>query len=305
MPRSTQVAFFGKLPSVLDYVRIHHTSDAAIVYDRWLERCQQDLARTGAAWPDTVFRFVFSSTADSVLVGVIAPSRDRAGRRFPATIYAVLPAKFVSRVGLVPEGCAAFFEAAEAALHESTALKLEQFDERLAEIAPPSSPDLDAQISLRQAMLTSRSLADLARAPRAADLCQMQAALQRCVQGLEASGVAHDRSPVLSCPVRDGSDVIAWLTLAEKKLVGQARFPWCFWTLQAARPGLYLGQGEVPSLLPVWISSSHVKSERFWDLRPSEFDDTAATVASRGADFDGQGESAPSLESAFERALEV
>ena len=87
-------SLFGKLPTVLDYVRVDHSFPAAIALDEWLSRAIQELTLASLAWPQARYRFLFAPPAvDHVIVGAIAASRDRAGRKFPLSIFAPVPAE--------------------------------------------------------------------------------------------------------------------------------------------------------------------------------------------------------------------
>src|SRR3954469_22182667 len=104
MSRLPKASLFGKLPSILDYVRVHHASDAGIAYDEWLEHCQHELLRANASWPQATHRFVFvSPSAEAALIGVVAPSKDRAGRKFPLTVYAEVPRASFASALLLPQ----------------------------------------------------------------------------------------------------------------------------------------------------------------------------------------------------------
>jgi type VI secretion system protein ImpM len=87
-------------------------------WDRWIA---QHLAGylLPEIWPDDVaIRFMLGPDAGGPMAGVIMPSQDRAGRRFPLTI--AVP---VSSPGLeIPQGAASWFEAVE---HTSDAARFE------------------------------------------------------------------------------------------------------------------------------------------------------------------------------------
>ncbi len=296
MPAS-QVSFFGKLPCALDYVRIQHVSDAGIAFDRWLERAQQELARLNASWPSARFRFVFPFAKGEVLVGVMAPSRDRAGRRFPASVYATITNGLTARPGLVPTLFAAFFAEAERLLEESLHASIEQLTQRLTQVPLPSPSALSEAEHSRQDLLASRSLLDFAQADFASDVAAADHALRRFSQALANVGV----NKVVCCPAQEESDVTVWMSLAEQKMDAATHGLWAFWTREVEVARVYLGRGEIPCVLPVWVAGASVKSERFWDLR---FTPTGASLESSAPEtLLAQGESSPSLDNVFRKML--
>lgn len=88
---------FGKMPAVGDFFRLRAPRDFVEVWDQWLQQGMLDGSRSlGAGWDNyymstPLWRFSLSAGlagAQSVM-GVLMPSVDRVGRRFPLTLVAV------------------------------------------------------------------------------------------------------------------------------------------------------------------------------------------------------------------------
>ena len=85
---------FGKIPSVGDFFRINAPSGFALVWDEWLQRCLVSGAHAyGSRWDELymsvpIWRFSLSSgvAGPAPIMGVLMPSVDRVGRRFPLTL---------------------------------------------------------------------------------------------------------------------------------------------------------------------------------------------------------------------------
>lgn len=93
-------ALFGKLPNRADFVRVNASHPAALEFDsliqRTLERWSGDSAwAAGYEATDAVDFHYVSRDRRFTLVGVVAPSRDQAGRRYPLTAAAILPSAAV------------------------------------------------------------------------------------------------------------------------------------------------------------------------------------------------------------------
>lgn len=80
--------FFGKLPTTGDFVSRNLPSDFIRAWDPWVSRHLVPLINA-AIWPDgTPLFFLAGPDFLGPMTGVIAPSRDKGGRRYPLTIAA-------------------------------------------------------------------------------------------------------------------------------------------------------------------------------------------------------------------------
>ncbi|OSQ51934.1 type VI secretion system-associated protein TagF [Marivita geojedonensis] len=89
---------FGKIPSVGDFFRINAPPGFATVWDEWLQRCLVSGAHAyGDRWDELymsvpIWRFCLSAgvAGEAAVLGVLMPSVDRVGRRFPLTLMTAL-----------------------------------------------------------------------------------------------------------------------------------------------------------------------------------------------------------------------
>lgn len=90
---------FGKMPSVGDFFRISAPNAFVQVWDEWLQKCLVSGAHSfGQRWDELymsvpIWRFCLSENlaGPDKIIGVLMPSIDRVGRRFPLTLMAKLP----------------------------------------------------------------------------------------------------------------------------------------------------------------------------------------------------------------------
>jgi len=118
---STEVAvgFYGKLPSLGDFVGRRVPEHVVERWDRWLqESVAASRASLGERWLDLyltapMWRFFANRGVLSrqPVGGVVFPSVDRVGRYFPVTVFATLPDDAVGLV--VADRCARWFERVE------------------------------------------------------------------------------------------------------------------------------------------------------------------------------------------------
>ncbi|MFK7752224.1 MAG: type VI secretion system-associated protein TagF [Sedimentitalea sp.] len=89
---------FGKMPSVGDFFRIQPPSGFVQVWDDWLQSAlMTGQSVLGAAWDShymsaPIWRFTLSAglAGPHKVIGVLMPSVDRVGRRFPLTLMSSL-----------------------------------------------------------------------------------------------------------------------------------------------------------------------------------------------------------------------
>jgi type VI secretion system protein ImpM len=125
--------FFGKLPATGDFVSRGLPSAFTAAWDRWLAR------HLATRLPDGAPPLFFHRAGPPQVSGVVLPSRDRAGRRFPLTLAAT--------GALAPEALAALAEAGAAAIDDALppdalAGVLAQLDLRGAPTGSPPPPAL-------------------------------------------------------------------------------------------------------------------------------------------------------------------
>jgi len=125
-----QVAVFGKTPRMGDFLRVGAGGPAGEALEQWVEQgLALAEAKRGNAWASiysagATYAFVFrpprGSSAREALVGVIKPSVDAVGRRFPLVVYApALPRTAVPWPHVLPIALGDFFDAAANLLLEA------------------------------------------------------------------------------------------------------------------------------------------------------------------------------------------
>lgn len=118
-------AFFGKLPAHGDFVRHNASSPAMRAMDHWLQRGLY-AARSQRAFDfNTAFEAAhavqfYADSGNAALVGVLQPSRDRVGRKYPF-LLAFEPASAADpyAAAMAPVRYAPFYEQAGAVAQEA------------------------------------------------------------------------------------------------------------------------------------------------------------------------------------------
>jgi type VI secretion system protein ImpM len=143
-PGSPAVGYYGKLPSRGDFLTQRLAAAFVEPWDEWLQACLvESKAALGEAWLDAylsapLWRFMLPAgvAGGSAMIGMMMASVDRAGRYFPLTLAAALPADPVLAQCFACNGWFAQLE--KAALHAlDEGVALEDFDAGVAALAPP------------------------------------------------------------------------------------------------------------------------------------------------------------------------
>jgi type VI secretion system protein ImpM len=112
---------FGKLPSHADFIRFNAASQEALTMDEWLHHGLY-FARTqlGGGWEQEFarapsYRFIFNpENTNRFLTGVMQPSQDKSGRRYPFLVSLMLDRRWLGdgTLHLAPPSFSSFFEGA-------------------------------------------------------------------------------------------------------------------------------------------------------------------------------------------------
>lgn len=110
-PNVASYTLFGKLPNRADFVRVNANHPVALEFDGFIQRVLE--RTTGEARPledfgpgSTVDFQYMSRDQRSILIGVLVPSQDQAGRRYPLVAALILPCD--SMLGYLPVSPIAF-----------------------------------------------------------------------------------------------------------------------------------------------------------------------------------------------------
>lgn len=142
-------AWFGKIPSLGDFVSRRTPHGLASLWDAWIRQGLEHmrLADGDQAWKDRFIRgplWYFHCPAlvtGVAVVGAIAPSMDRVGRYYPLTVFAPVPASFDASEAakLLPPFLTQVGHAILVA--RSRSLSAEELDRQVLRIPPPFRDD--------------------------------------------------------------------------------------------------------------------------------------------------------------------
>lgn len=89
--------FFGKLPQFPDFIKYRAGAEEFVLFDDWLQKgIASAKLKLGDGWKDLYsnsnsFEFVFPTKRnDKIISGVLFPSLDKSGRRYPFIVFSIL-----------------------------------------------------------------------------------------------------------------------------------------------------------------------------------------------------------------------
>jgi type VI secretion system protein ImpM len=154
-PRASTLAAFGKTPKMGDFLRVGSAGRVGDCFDDWIQQGMGVAeAKRGPAWAPAyavgeqwafIFRAPRGANIREGLVGVMKPSVDSVGRRFPLVVCAPALAQCaVPWPHVLPMGFGDFLDRAATLLHESDAITgIADMQNALLRVPEPSPSDAE------------------------------------------------------------------------------------------------------------------------------------------------------------------
>jgi type VI secretion system ImpM family protein len=262
------IAILGKLPALPDFVRLGAGSPAFQGLFAWLLDAVQQASAVRRDWLDavpvaTVDAMVYRELgASSLLAGAIAPSADRAGRRFPIVTASEL--RLVPAMAQHPEVLPLVLERLWA-VTGALVQEMQALDRGDVEASQPSvevDTDIAAALQTYRGWTDELELedflelvfdADLERAARAIALVEEAVHPYRGIEGPDTP-----LSVRLPLGQSGGATVCFWLDLVKRLAGWRATVPSFFWSHDGAAGALLLHLGRVPAvaLSELWLPTA-------------------------------------------------
>lgn len=236
--QSAGVGLYGKIPDRGDFLRAGVGGSLTRGLADWLQEANDRLVRGGSTWPFCATFFLYrDANPDAVAIGVLIPSRDRAGRSFPLAIYAALPAaQALPDWSIAPRLYAPFLGAATELALESATLGADALAAQTLALPLPGERDRGLALGERERDLSGAPAAQLwadLRTPGAGYYAvnTLVTASRNAMAGGGESGKAR---LALTCPIARPTDLEFWLLALERAL-----------RLRRAPPAFLWGQSEL------------------------------------------------------------
>jgi type VI secretion system ImpM family protein len=265
------VAFYGKLNSAPDFVRINAGAFQQAGWDAWFQEGMVELQRLGLRLPSLPVSFVLSSQ-ERICAGTFAPGQDALGRSFPAIVSIETPAPLHADLASWRQQYELFFAAAGSLASQASQLTFSQLAARMLavesrlEVISPQAPWSETMAGASLAELSPREdLTDIAYG--------LTTAITACRETRPARPGLPARVLTLCGPASTEIQRGFWIELVCRHL--DQTLPCVFWTEQ----NLVLALGAPPPAVLACLLDPGRGGSRFWPLRTSSAGARAVAVA--------------------------
>lgn len=258
-------AAFGKLPAFGDFVREGDFAGAEGLFG-WFEQGIAAAAARGNGWREcfdqsALKAFVFPLSERSLAVGVMAPSQDAVGRRFPFAVYSetqrepLLPGPYV-----LPLYLGSFLQASGELIDR--AMVGQAPAALLRSIQAPDPGQFVANLDAYSAWIQGASLRTVGQAIFGGDWrTGLAHALYVCAESVRPfRGAEAPATPLaVRLPLGNGSGGAAsfWLHVVRAAAGWQTTIPSCFWSFDLSDPSItiFFGQLRPSAFVDLWEPS--------------------------------------------------
>ena len=260
------VAAFGKLPWAGDFLQAGRQPVGQVLRE-WVEQGVAAAADRGERWR-TAFdagaqKAFLLPSGDTVLAGVIAPSRDEVGRRFPFVVTTAIEASQLRGVPQVaPLLLGGFLEGAGVAIEQLSASSAGQFASIVERIAAPDLREIGMHIDGYNGWAQSASLRTAGQAIFGGAWREgLGHALFVCIESIRPFfGREAPPTPLsVRLPVGTGfaGAVAFWIHLVRACSGWSTTIPACFWSFEpnGAAVTIYFGTVSASGFADLWEST--------------------------------------------------
>jgi type VI secretion system ImpM family protein len=276
MSRSAGGAAFGKLPWAGDFLSVGDNSYAESLRS-WVEQGNAVGAARGEAWKHTFDHgaqkaFVVPLTAQSIAVGVLAPSRDEVGRRFPFLVFAgsdVGP--LLKAPHVLPLYLASFLQAAGEGIFSLASAERRDVGDVVGGLALPEPAYFEPVLDSYSSWVQSSSLRSIGQAIFGGEWREaLGHALFVCLESIRPFyGQETPPTPLaVRLPVGIGSGGAAsfWLHVVRSVAGWTSTIPACFWSFEPSGAAItvFFGSLQPSAFADLW--EAHPDADNLSDL---------------------------------------
>jgi type VI secretion system protein ImpM len=290
----TELGLFGKIPAKGDFVRHNVQSPGARAFESWVSESYDALRGANGEQIQHPVRVVFAPPGTGeLLIGIMTPSEDQVGRKFPLVVFAHLSGQDLAEsFSVLPLVWGPFLESAVRLGQQAATLELEHVRHGLATLVLPG-PVEEARCRDMAERALGAPLSDEIHG-RLFDGREALYAYNTFLTACETSRNDLSRggpATVLDCPIRVDVDLFYWLELS-RRVFGAAAYPAYFWVEDPA-PRLLLSLGPAPMQMLQFLSTPGLEHQRLWPLRTSRDAAIGAAARALGGTVDGLGGATP------------
>ncbi|MCB9594826.1 MAG: type VI secretion system-associated protein TagF [Sandaracinaceae bacterium] len=303
-----ELGLFGKIPAKGDFVRHNVTGATARAFEQWVQESNDALRGAGGEMPEHTIRCVFTPPgSDTTVVGVLVPSEDKVGRKFPLALFAEAPvAEARDGFSAVPVGWAPFLDGAAALCDRAKELDWDQLRSALPGLPQPGPSELSrAKEVCEQALGHPLPLEVHDRIFGEGSPMHFYA-YQTFLTACEDASKNDPSKPstVLDCPIHVDVDLFFWLEMTRRIFGFPPAHPQAMW-IEDPAPRLLVSLGPASLQMLSFMAKPDMQHNRLWPLTTDRDKAVEAAKSTLGPALDHLNDQSPFgslLESLVQRA---
>lgn len=285
------VGAFGKIPRMGDFVRIRANAEPTASFQSWIEQgMAYGEGKRGVGWASaynrgSIFAFMYRmprtklapGMSPAVLTGIVKPSNDSVGRKFPLVVFApVLERTICAAPHLMPLALGDFLERATDVVLEAEHLgSAAELEARVQRVPPPmfdqaAATTREYESWTRMTYVPNAWNAIYGPATAEAGSARPLHAIHTIIEALAPfRGQESPATPLsvrLPLGVGGGAAAAFWIDIVRRIALWRSTVPTCFWSFDGTSGTILIQLGETPasSLAELW--SPDAKSDHVCDL---------------------------------------
>ncbi len=286
-----ELGLFGKIPAKGDFIRHNVSSATARAFEQWVQESNDSLRGAGGELPAHAIRIVFTPPgSDTTIVGVLVPSQDKVGRKFPLVIFGSAPvAETRNHFSLTPVIWAPFLDSAAALGERAAEMELDQLKAALPNLPQPGSSDVTRATEVGEKTLAHPLTSELHERLFGPGSSMHLYAYQTFLTACQDASKSDPKKPatVLDCPIQVDVDLFAWLELTKRVFGFPPAHPQALWVEDPA-PRLLVSLGAASLQLLQWLAKPDLSHNRLWPLTTERDKAVEAAKKALGPALDGE-----------------
>lgn len=272
------VGAFGKLPYVGDFVRYNVVASSAIEFEHLVQRGIDVAAERGAVWHEefdtgAMFGFLFAPrpSEGELLSGVVLPSHDSVGRRYPFVVFSTVANQAIASLPhLAPLALGEFLAGAADAAYDALDAT-GSVESLLVGLRPASVETLNQhQLDYEQWTHSTHAAAAFGGTFGGRYLDDTPHAVETILQCVQPwRGVEYPDTPLavrLPIGAAGVSSVVFWVDVVRHAAGWRQTIPSLFWHWDGEYGEMLLQLGTTPAASVIELWAPHEDSEHICDL---------------------------------------
>jgi type VI secretion system protein ImpM len=271
-----RIGLFGKVPFAGDFVAWNASTPVGRTLDAWLRDGVDNVLARKKPPPQYPVRFVYRDPAGmTACIGVMVPSQDKVGRRFPICAFAEVEMPVAThRFAALPAAFAPFLDTAARVLKEQAATAEPRvLADQILALPLPGPADLQEAFDWSNQALEhtpGRTLLEAIFGPidQGVHYHGLNMARTACLRLRgEAPGLA---STILECHASDDVQLLFWTRLVTGLLQWRKAPPSMIWNAADSRETrLLIALGAPDGGLIHFVADPNLEAERLWPMKTS------------------------------------